>query len=224
VSDFLDALANHAFLQIALVGGLLASIACGVMGAYVVVRRMSFIAGGIAHTVLSGMGVAYYFGRSPVAGAIVAALISAWVIGWVSLRWSQSADTIIAALWSVGMAVGVVFIARTPGYNVDLMSYLFGNILMVPRADLLTMAALDAVIVLIRWWASFWSLHCSLCRPPSLRSSCRDWSIILATGLEVCERGIGCPMVGSRRRSRAWSQEWHVGPFAAVALAARAKA
>jgi zinc transport system permease protein len=148
VSEFLDALATHAFLQIALLGGLLASVACGVMGAYVVVRRMSFIAGGIAHTVLSGMGVAYYFGKSPIAGAIIAALVSAWLIGWVSLKWRQSADTIIAALWSVGMAVGVVFISKAPGYNVDLMSYLFGNILMIPRADLYTMLVLDVVIVL----------------------------------------------------------------------------
>ncbi len=149
MSDFLDALSSQTFLQIALLGGLLASLACGVMGTYVVVRRMSFIAGGIAHTVLSGMGVAYYFGKSPVAGAIVAALVSAWVIGWVSLAWRQSADTIIAALWSLGMAVGVIFISKTPGYNVDLMSYLFGNILMVPRADLQTMAALDALVVLV---------------------------------------------------------------------------
>jgi zinc transport system permease protein len=149
VSDFLQAVASHAFLQTALVGGLLASIACGVIGTYVVVRRMSFVAGGIAHAVLSGMGVAYFLDGSPVVGATVAALVSAWVIGYVSLKWRQSADTIIAALWSVGMAVGVLFIAKTPGYNVDLMSYLFGNILMIPRADLLTMAALDATIVLV---------------------------------------------------------------------------
>jgi zinc transport system permease protein len=149
MSGFYQALVSQEFLQIAFAGGLLASIACGVMGSYVVVKRMSFLAGGIAHTVLSGMGVAYFLGKSPISGAIVAALAAAWVIGWVSMRWRQTADTIIAALWSVGMAVGVIFISKTPGYNVDLMSYLFGNILMIPRGDLYIMVALDGIIVLV---------------------------------------------------------------------------
>ncbi|MFA7060779.1 MAG: metal ABC transporter permease [Pedobacter sp.] len=148
MSAFFHALASQDFLQIAFIGGLLASIACGVMGSYVVVKRMSFLAGGIAHAVLGGMGVAYFFGKSPISSAIVAALVAAWVIGWVSLRWRQTADTIIAALWSVGMAVGVIFISMTPGYNVDLMSYLFGNILMIPRTDLYIMATLDGLIML----------------------------------------------------------------------------
>ena len=148
MSAFFHALANQEFLQIAFIGGLLSSIACGVMGSYVVVKRMSFLAGGIAHAVLGGMGVAYFFGKSPISGAIAAALVAAWVIGWVSLRWRQTADTIIAALWSVGMAVGVIFISMTPGYNVDLMSYLFGNILMIPRSDLYIMATLDGLIML----------------------------------------------------------------------------
>jgi zinc transport system permease protein len=99
--------------------------------------------------VLGGMGIAYFLGKSPISGALVAALAAAWVIGWVSLRWRQNADTIIAALWSVGMAVGVIFISKTPGYNVDLMSYLFGNILMIPRGDLYLMATLDGVILLV---------------------------------------------------------------------------
>ncbi|MDD2309477.1 MAG: metal ABC transporter permease [Desulfuromonadaceae bacterium] len=148
MTAFFHALASQDFLQIAFIGGLLASIACGVMGSYVVVKRMSFLAGGIAHAVLGGMGVAYFFGKSPISGAIAAALVAAWVIGWVSLRWRQTADTIIAALWSVGMAVGVIFISMTPGYNVDLMSYLFGNILMIPRSDLYIMATLDGLIML----------------------------------------------------------------------------
>jgi zinc transport system permease protein len=149
MNDFFHALLSQEFLQIALAGGLLASIACGVMGSYVVVKRMSFLAGGIAHTVLSGMGIAYFLNKSPIAGAVVAALVAAWVIGWVSLRWRQTSDTIIAALWSFGMAVGVVFISKTPGYNVDLMSYLFGSILMIPRGALFIMAGLDGIIVLV---------------------------------------------------------------------------
>jgi zinc transport system permease protein len=149
MNAFLEALAGHTFLQNALIGGMLASVACGVMGTYVVVKRIGFLAGGIAHTVLGGMGIAYFLGKSPIGGALVAAVVAALLIGWVSLRWRQNEDTLIAALWATGMAIGVLFISRTPGYNVDLMGYLFGNILMVPRQDLYLMAALDAIILLI---------------------------------------------------------------------------
>ncbi|MFZ0254576.1 MAG: metal ABC transporter permease [Gammaproteobacteria bacterium] len=146
--DFLEAVTNHTFLQNALLAGILASIGCGMMGTYVVVKRIGFLAGGIAHAVLGGMGIAYYLGQSPVGGALVAALLAALIIGWVNLRGQEHEDTLIAALWSLGMAIGILFISQTPGYNVDLMSYLFGNILMVPRADLFLMGGLDAVIVL----------------------------------------------------------------------------
>jgi zinc transport system permease protein len=147
MSAFLAALASQTFLQHALAAGMLASIACGIVGSYVVVKRIGYLAGGVAHTVLGGMGVAYFLGRSPIGGALVAALLAAAVIAWVNLRLRQHEDTIIGALWAVGMAIGVLFISRTPGYNVDLMSYLFGNILMVSREDLLLMAGLDGVIV-----------------------------------------------------------------------------
>lgn len=148
MSDFLQALPNHTFLQNALLAGILASIGCGMMGTYVVVKRIGFLAGGIAHAVLGGMGIAYYFGRSPLGGALGAALLAALIIGWVNLRGQEHEDTLIAALWSLGMAIGILFISQTPGYNVDLMSYLFGNILMVPCADLFLMSGVDAVIVL----------------------------------------------------------------------------
>jgi zinc transport system permease protein len=148
MADFLQALASHTFLQNALFAGILASIGCGTMGAYVVVKRIGFLAGGIAHAVLGGMGIAYYLGQSPVGGALIAALVAALIIGWVNLRGHEHEDTLIAALWSVGMAIGILFIFQTPGYNVDLMSYLFGNILMVSRTDLILMGGLDAVIVL----------------------------------------------------------------------------
>lgn len=149
MTTFLEALASHTFLQNALIGGILASVACGVMGTYVVVKRIGFLAGGIAHAVLGGMGIAYFFGASPIGGALAAAVLAALLIGWVSLRWQQNEDTIIAALWAIGMAIGVLFISRTPGYNVDLMSYLFGNILMVSGDDLYLMAGLDTVILLV---------------------------------------------------------------------------
>lgn len=145
--EFFSVLPTQPFLQTALAAGLLASLACGITGTYVVVKRIVFISGGIAHTVLGGMGLAYYYGLNPIHGAMAAALAAAIIIGLVSLRAGQYEDTVIGALWAVGMAVGVIFITLTPGYKVDLMSYLFGNILMVPRQDLLLIAGLDVVIL-----------------------------------------------------------------------------
>ena len=147
MNEFMQALSAHAFLQNALLAALLASLSCGVVGTYVVVKRIGYMAGGIAHTILGGMGIAYFLGRDPLLGAMIAAVLSALIIGWVSLRWKQQEDVIIGALWAVGMAVGILFIARTPGYAIDLMSYLFGNVLMVTRADLVIMASLDAAVI-----------------------------------------------------------------------------
>ena len=156
MSEFLDAAANYAFVQYALLAGVLAGVACGIVGTYVVVRRITYLAGGISHCVLGGIGAALYFQRvhgwhwlTPLIGAIIAALAAAMIIGLVSLRAKQREDTVIGALWAVGMAVGVLFIARTPGYSQDLMSYLFGNILMVTPGDLWLMAALDALVVVL---------------------------------------------------------------------------
>ncbi len=106
------------------------------------------MAGGIAHAVLGGMGLAYFLGRDPVAGAIITALLAALVIGVVGIYWRKQEDTAISALWAVGMAAGVLFISATPGYNVDLMSYLFGNILMIPRHNLYLIFWLDLAIVI----------------------------------------------------------------------------
>jgi zinc transport system permease protein len=148
MSEFVNLLTSQGFMQNAMIVGLLASVACGVMGSYVVVRRIVFISGGISHTVLGGMGIAYYYGYNPIHGAVISALVSALVIGFVSLRYHQYEDTLIGALWAVGMAVGVLFIYKTPGYNVDLMSYLFGNILMVERESVRLLAYLDGLIIL----------------------------------------------------------------------------
>jgi zinc transport system permease protein len=147
MSQFLHSLLQHSFLQYALLAGLLASIGCGVMGSYVVVKRIGFLAGGIAHAVLGGMGIALFYGGSPLSGALVAALVAAILIGWVSLRWREQEDTLIGAIWAIGMAIGILFISRTPGYNVDLMSYLFGNILLVSSQDLWLMVVVDVVLV-----------------------------------------------------------------------------
>jgi len=156
MGDFFHAVAHHAFLQYALAAGGLASVACGIVGTYVVVRRITYIAGGIAHCVLGGIGAALYLREvwgwtalEPVYGAVAAALTAAGIIGVVSLRARQREDTVIGALWAVGMAAGVLFLSQTPGYSQDLMSYLFGNILMVTPRDLWLMAGLDAVVIAV---------------------------------------------------------------------------
>ncbi len=149
MNSFLEAVSTQTFMQNALMGGILASLACGIIGSYVVVKRIGYLAGGIAHAVLGGMGIAYYLGRSPIEGALVAALVFAFILGWVSLRMQQQEDTIIGALWAGGMAVGILFISKTPGYNVDLMSFLFGNILMIASEDLYWIAGLDSLILVI---------------------------------------------------------------------------
>jgi zinc transport system permease protein len=149
MDGFLSALSQHTFLQTAVAAALLASIGCGVMGTYVVVKRIAFIAGGIAHSVLGGMGAAVYFGFEPLHGALPAAVAAALLIGWVRLHWRTQEDTLISALWAIGMAIGVLFIAKAPGYQADLMSYLFGNILLVPQESLWFMAALDLLLLAI---------------------------------------------------------------------------
>jgi zinc transport system permease protein len=154
VIEFLHDLPDHAFLQRALLAGIIASIACGVVGSYVVARRITYIAGGIAHCTLGGMGIAQYLHSvhgwtflHPLHGATAAALLAAIIIGLVSLHAREREDTVISALWAIGMAVGVLFIAQTPGYSENLMSYLFGNILLVSRQDLFLMVGLDVLVV-----------------------------------------------------------------------------
>jgi zinc transport system permease protein len=156
VLEFLTAVRENTFLQYALLAGLLASVACGVVGTYVVVRRITYIAGSISHSILGGIGAAVYFQKvygwqwlNPIYGAVAAAMAAAVIIGLVSMRARQREDTVIGAIWAVGMAVGVLFIAKTPGYSQDLMSYLFGNILMVTPENLWLVAALDAVVVVV---------------------------------------------------------------------------
>ncbi len=149
MTELFSAVMNHSFMQHAFIACILSSIGCGIIGTYVVVKRVGFLAGGIAHTVLAGMGIAYFMEGSPLVGAIVAAMFAAIFMSFVKLRWKQQEDILVAAFWSVGMAVGILFISKTPGYSVDLMSFLFGNILLVSKTDLLLMAGLDIIIVTI---------------------------------------------------------------------------
>lgn len=152
--SFLEALQLNPLLFTALIAGIASSIVSGVIGSYVVVKRIVFIGGSISHSVLSGIGFAIWLEKtqgvswiSPLYGALVAALFSALLIGWVHLRYRQREDSVIAAIWSIGMAVGILFISQTPGFNVELTNFLIGNILWVSKTDLFLIGTLDLVVI-----------------------------------------------------------------------------
>ncbi len=138
---------GYEFFRNALLAGLLASIACGIIGTYVVVKRMVALSGGISHAAFGGIGLGYFLGFDPILGAVGFALAVSTGIGILREKAVQNLDTLIGAVWAAGMALGILFISLTPGYAPDLFSYLFGNILLVPQGDLLLMAVLALVII-----------------------------------------------------------------------------
>ena len=150
---FLDAL-SYEFLRNAVLAGVMASVLCGVIGTFVVVKKLAFISDGISHAAFGGMGICFFLGIDPLLGAIPVALACALALGAVDRETIRSYDAIIGVLWSVGMAVGVVFVYKTPGYAPNLMTYLFGNILLVTRRDLLAILIL-AVSVLALLFVCF---------------------------------------------------------------------
>jgi zinc transport system permease protein len=145
------------FMRNALAAGLLASLICGIMGALVVVNRIVFLSGGIAHAAYGGIGLAFFLGWPYLTGTLAFSLAAAMIMAIISLKARHRADTIIGVLWAVGMATGIVLIDLTPGYNVDLMSYLFGSILTVPGSDLWVMLflALGIVAVTVYFYQDF---------------------------------------------------------------------
>ncbi len=144
---------QYEFIQNAIIAGILVSFASGIIGSLIVVNRMVFLAGGIAHTSYGGIGLAVYFGFPIFLGASVFACAAALLMAFITLNNRNRIDTFIGLIWAVGMAIGIIFIDLTPGYNVDLMSYLFGSILAVSDEDLYFMGGLLALIILIM---TFW--------------------------------------------------------------------
>jgi len=141
-------LLGYTFFQNALIAGVLASIACGIIGTFVVIRRMVAISGGISHAAFGGIGLGYFLGIEPLLGALGFTVGAALTMGELEQRAEQHMDTLIGAVWATGMALGILFIYLTPGFAPDLFGYLFGNILLVPQGDLLLMLVLVAVIVI----------------------------------------------------------------------------
>ncbi len=155
--DFFTALSNpeNAFLRQSLLVGLFSSITFGIIGTYVISRRISYLAGAVSHSVLGGIGGALWLKTifriewlDPLYGALPAALISAFIISRFGRGpGKQREDTMIGATWAIGMALGIIFVDMTPGYF-DITSYLFGDILLVSSRDLLLIIVLDLIIIL----------------------------------------------------------------------------
>lgn len=147
--DFFSAVATYDFLLDALVAAVLSGIACGIVGTYIISRRMVFLCGGITHASFGGIGIAYHFGLNPIGGALVFAVLSALGIEWASAKGRIREDSAIGIVWSVGMALGLLFIFATPGYAPNLMSFLFGDILTVSSSNIIALAVLVGVLLLV---------------------------------------------------------------------------
>lgn len=138
---------SYPFFQRALAAGILAAVACGIVGTFVVVRRIASISGGLSHAAFGGVGLGYLFGFEPMLGALGFGVLSALGIGVAELRLRQGLDTLIAMVWAVGMALGILFVSLAPGQAPDLLGYLFGNILLVSPGYVVLVALLDLLIV-----------------------------------------------------------------------------
>ncbi|MEG1544235.1 MAG: metal ABC transporter permease [Tannerellaceae bacterium] len=142
-------LLQYSFFQHALLGSLLTAIACGIMGTYIVSRRLVFISGGITHASFGGLGLGFYLGTNPIVMAMLFSVLSAFGVEWASKTQNVREDSAIAGIWSLGMALGVIFIFLTPGYAPNLSAYLFGNILTVSRMDIALIGALCVVLITV---------------------------------------------------------------------------
>ncbi len=140
---------QYAFFQYALLGSLFTAIACGIVGTYIVSRRLVFISGGITHASFGGLGLGFYTGMNPIVSAMLFAILAAFGVEWASRTQQIREDSAIAGVWSLGMALGVIFIFLTPGYAPNLSAYLFGNILTIAPADILASAVLSVVVLLL---------------------------------------------------------------------------
>lgn len=153
---FFEALKQNPLLQYAMITGLASSFASGIVGSFVVIKRIAFISGGIAHSILGGIGISVWLSNyfnipwiTPIGGALTSAIIAAVLLGWIHLKFRQREDAIIAALWSFGMAIGIIFLSITPGANFEISNYLIGNILWVSQKDLITIFILDILVFVV---------------------------------------------------------------------------
>ena len=192
---------QYTFFQHALLGSLLASIACGIIGTYIVTRRLVFISGGLTHASFGGIGIGLYAGVSPLLSASVFAVLSAFGVEWLSKRKDMREDSAIAVFWALGMAVGVIFTFLSPGFAPDLSAYLFGNILTITQADLLMLAvvavALAVFFVLFRRPVVYVAFDREFARSQGLPVRLFEYLLMLFIALTIvaCLRIVGIVLV-----------------------------
>ncbi len=157
MTDFFNAVINSEvpFIRYALITGIISSVPFGIIGSFVVVKRMSYIAGAISHSVLGGIGLALFSRNvlnikhmTPMTGAFIFAIMMAIILSYAIIKGQERLDTVIGAIWAMGMSIGLLFMSVTPGY-VDPMSYLFGNILLLTSGDIVIISALAIIITAI---------------------------------------------------------------------------
>ncbi|MDC7222627.1 MAG: metal ABC transporter permease [Spirochaetales bacterium] len=196
MSSFLAALTNPAvpFIRYAFIAGLLGAASFGTVGSLVVVKRITYIAGAISHASLAGLGAVVYLNEtrgwslSPLAGAVFVALLSAFIIARITQSGRERSDTVIGTIWAVGMGIGLLFIARTPGYT-DPMSYIFGNILLLQKSDLILITVLDVLVLasVIFFYRSFQAIAFDeeFTRTRGINTGFYETYLILLTALTV---------------------------------------
>lgn len=194
-------LLQYIFIQHALIGSLLASIACGLVGTYIVTRRLVFISGGLTHASFGGIGLGLYTGVPPILAAAVFAVLSAFGVEWLSKRKEMREDSAIAVFWALGMAVGVMFTFLSPGFAPDLSAYLFGNILTITRGDLLLLGCVAGVLAvfftLFRHPIVYVAFDREFARSQGLRVQLLEYVLMMFIALTIvaCLRMVGIVLV-----------------------------
>ncbi|MCL1616645.1 metal ABC transporter permease [Bacteroides sp. ET71] len=194
-------LLQYTFIQHALIGSLLASIACGLVGTYIVTRRLVFISGGLTHASFGGIGLGLYTGVPPILAAAVFAVLSAFGVEWLSKRKEMREDSAIAVFWALGMAVGVMFTFLSPGFAPDLSAYLFGNILTITRGDLLLLGCVAGVLAvfftLFRHPIVYVAFDREFARSQGLRVQLLEYVLMMFIALTIvaCLRMVGIVLV-----------------------------
>lgn len=195
--NFFNALHQYGFLQNALIVAVLTGIVCGIVGTYIVVRRLVFLSGGITHASFGGIGMAYYFGLNPLFGALTVAVLSSVAIEWSSRKGRLREDSAIGIVWSFGMALGVIFIYLTPGYAPNLMSFLFGNILTATRGDIAALAFMVAALLVIALFfmrtVMYAAFDGEFARSRGVRVATISYimAVIVALAIVVCIKSVG---------------------------------
>lgn len=185
----IEALLHYQFMQYALISSLLASFVCGIIGVIIVEKKLVMMSGGIAHTAYGGVGLGYLLGFEPILGAFGFAIAASLGLGYIKKRGGAKSDVIIALFWSLGMALGIVFVALAPEYPPDLSSYLFGNILSVRRSDIYIMlgvAAITAFIIFVFY--NDWKIYLfdgEFAKISGLKTTLMEYTLLLLIALNV---------------------------------------